>query len=85
MSTTSAVRIKAVTDKLGPGDADETARTLWRARLRVQNNKDEFLFRSSEDFTDAAEVAQQLLDESPSCKMVGPIGHRRDHQGARHD
>ncbi len=69
--TKSGVRIQAIADKIGPGESKERIRTLWRAKLRIQNRKDEFLFRSTEDFSDAAKTAQTLLDGSPSCKISG--------------
>jgi len=46
-------------------------RTLWRARLRVGPNKDEFLFRANEEFLEASEIAADILDSSPSCKVAG--------------
>lgn len=72
MSTNSKPRLAAIASKLGPKDAEQAGRTLWRARLRVPPaGKDEFLFRSSDEFSEAAFCAQTLLEGSPSCKMVG--------------
>ena len=70
-TTMSKTRLRAVTSKLEPADNIDKSRTLWRAKLRIQNEKDEFLFRCGEEFTDAATKAQELLETSPSCKMVG--------------
>ncbi len=69
--TRTGIRMQAIADKIGPGETKVRVRTLWRAKLRIQNRKDEFLFRSTEDFADAAKIAQTLLDSSPSCKMSG--------------
>jgi hypothetical protein len=72
MGTKTLNRIGAVVERLGPGVTDETNRTLWRCRMRIPGGKpDEFLFKSSEEFIDASGLADQLLAESPSCKMVG--------------
>ena len=48
-------------------------RVLWKARLRIQERKDEFLFRASEEFREASTIATDLLDSSPSCQMVGAV------------
>ena len=71
MGTKSAVRVAAIASKLGPEETSQKDRTLWRARLRVGTNKDEFLFRANDDFSGASEIAQELLESSPSCKMTG--------------
>ena len=72
MSTMSAARMREVTARLGPAETAEKSRTLWRARLRIGGTgKDEFLFRSSEEFTEAAGKAEELLESSPSCKVSG--------------
>jgi hypothetical protein len=64
-----------VTVRIGPSEttAKEKSRTLWRANLRIQNEKQDFLFRASEDFAEASTLAQKLLDSSPSCQMVGAV------------
>ena len=59
--------------KLGPAETKEKLRTLWKANLRIQTDKGDFLFRSSEEFADAAVTAQRLLESSPSCRMVGAV------------
>lgn len=72
MTATSQARVEQVKNRLGPGEGPAGPGTLWRARLRLPpSGKDEFLFRSSEEFSDAATTAQELLETSPSCKMVG--------------
>jgi hypothetical protein len=48
-------------------------RTLWKANLRIQNEKQDFLFRSTEDFAEASALAQKLCESSPSCAMVGAV------------
>jgi hypothetical protein len=48
-------------------------RVLWKARLRIQERKDEFLFRAGEEFSGASIIAADLLDSSPSCQMVGAV------------
>jgi hypothetical protein len=53
-----------------PSNAD---RVLWKARLSIQQRKDEFLFRASEEFSEASTIATDLLDSSPSCQMVGAV------------
>lgn len=59
--------------KLAPATKSEKLRTLWKASLRVGTGKDEFLFRSTEEFTQASRVAQDLLDSSPSCQITGAV------------
>lgn len=53
-----------------PSNAD---RVLWKARLSIQQRKEEFLFRASEEFSEASTIATDLLDSSPSCQMVGAV------------
>ena len=66
------IRAKLMTAKIGPLAIEEgEQRTLWKARLRIQNEKQEFLFRSTDEFQLAAKTAQELLETSPSCQMVG--------------
>ena len=71
MSTMSTIRMKKIAERMQPAPNDQHNLTLWRAKLRIQTASDDFLFRSSDEFSDAAEVAQTLLESSPSCKMVG--------------
>jgi hypothetical protein len=70
MTATSNVRLKAIKSNLEPLPGERGMRTLWRARLRIQDQKDEFLFRAGDEFESAAQVATELLESSPSCKMV---------------
>ncbi len=53
--------------------AQEVLRVLWKARLSIQQRKDEFLFRASEEFSEASTIATDLLGSSPSCQMVGAV------------
>lgn len=48
-------------------------RVLWKAQLSIQQRKDEFLFRASEEFSEASTIATDLLGSSPSCQMVGAV------------
>ena len=59
--------------KVAPAAAIDTHRVLWKARLSIQQRKDEFLFRASEEFGEASTIATDLLDSSPSCQMVGAV------------
>lgn len=73
MAAISRERLKQVKERSGPAESGEDMRTLWRARLRIGAEKDEFLFRSSEEWGEASGEAQRLLETSPSCKMVGAV------------
>jgi hypothetical protein len=69
--TLSRTRLKAIASQLSPGDDEPTEeRTLWRCILRVDLNRDEFLFRSTDDFEQATIEALQLVDRSQSCRMT---------------
>ena len=48
-------------------------RVLWRARLIHQQKKDEFLFRSTEDFNEAAALATDLLCGEPGDAKAGAV------------
>lgn len=59
--------------EVAPAAAIDTHRVLWKARLSIQQRKDEFLFRASEEFGEASTIATDLLDSPPSCQMVGAV------------
>jgi hypothetical protein len=61
------------TFKISAPQTKEKLRTLWKAHLKIQNDKSEFLFRSSEEFAEASALAQKLVESSPSCHMVGVV------------
>lgn len=47
-------------------------RTLWCAKLLTRDNgKQDRFFRASDSLSQAAQVAQQLLDQSPAAEMTG--------------
>lgn len=48
-------------------------RTLWKANLRIQHERDNFLFTATEEFEQAARIAEKLLQSSASCRMVGAV------------
>lgn len=56
-----------------PVKAGRTLRVLWQANLRAGTRKDSFLFRSTEDFGEASQLAQDLLDSSPGAEMAGAV------------
>ena len=53
--------------------AEPKLRFLWRANLQIGPRKDYFLFRSTDDFSQAAKLAEELLDSSPACDMAGAV------------
>ncbi len=59
--------------EVAPPAPSNAGRVLWKARLSIQQRKDEFLFRASEEFSEASTIATDLLDSSPSCQMVGAV------------
>lgn len=59
--------------RTAPPAQSNADRVLWKAWLSIQQRKDEFLFRASEEFSEASTIATDLLDSSPSCQMVGAV------------
>lgn len=45
--------------------------TLWKVKLRIGDEYQEFLFRQRDDWESAAKTAQDLVDKSAACDMVG--------------
>jgi hypothetical protein len=64
-------RVTGIT--LGPSGTKEKLSVLWKAKLKIQNETGDFLFRSTEEMLDAAAAAERILQSSPSCKMVGAV------------
>jgi hypothetical protein len=53
------------------GDAEEDC-TLWEATIFIPGGDEQtFYFRASEDFSLAATTANELVKDSPGCRLVG--------------
>jgi len=68
-----AVKAKRVFEPLDPVSQKNAMKTLWEAELafREGGRHQHMLFRSGEDFTEAAQTAQTLLEGSTGAKVSG--------------
>lgn len=46
-------------------------RFVWRAKIRIGDRRDEFLFRAVDQEPKALKVATEIFERSPYCNLTG--------------